>query len=133
MHQNPKLTVDGIILRGAKVLLVKRKNPPFQGCHALPGGFVEHGETVENAVVREVLEETGLKASVKRLVGVYSDPARDPRGHTVTIVFELTAIQGEPRGGDDATDACFFDIHKLPELAFDHSKIISEFLAAQKL
>lgn len=128
MHTSPKLTVDGIVLINGKVVLIERKNPPFQGMHALPGGFVEEGETVEEAVVREVEEETGLTTSVKRLVGVYSDLDRDPRGHTVSVVFELEIRGGELRGGDDAAAASVFDFKSLPELAFDHGKIIGDFI-----
>jgi 8-oxo-dGTP diphosphatase len=128
MHQNPKLTVDGIALKGGQIVLIRRKNPPFQGQYALPGGFVEHGETVEFAVVREFLEETGLQARVKSLFGVYSDPGRDPRGHTVSVVFELEIIGGELHGGDDAAEARLFQLDNLPELAFDHGKILEDYI-----
>ena len=128
MHKSPALTVDAIIMIGGKIVLVRRKNPPFKGCHALPGGFVEHGETVEAAAVREVEEETGLKTGILRLVGVYSDPKRDPRGHTVTVVFEMDVLDGELKAGDDASDAGLYSLKKLPELAFDHAKIINDFL-----
>ncbi len=128
MHVNPRLTVDGIVLLNHRLVLIRRKNPPFEGQHALPGGFVEYGETVEKAVVREVQEETGLLTKVKQLVGVYSDPDRDPRGHTVTVVFELDIVGGELRGGDDAASAEAFDPDNLPELAFDHEIIIQDFL-----
>lgn len=127
MHGNPSLTVDGIVLLNHRLVLIRRKNPPFEGQHALPGGFVEYGETVENAVVREVQEETGLHTKVKQLVGVYSDPDRDPRGHTVTVVFELDVVGGELRAGDDAASAEAFDTDNLPELVFDHEKIIRDF------
>lgn len=128
MHENPSLTVDGIVLLNDRLILIRRKNPPFEGQYALPGGFVELGETVESAVIREVREETGLLTKVKRLVGVYSDPDRDPRGHTVSVVFELDVIGGELRAGDDAASAEAFDPDNLPELAFDHEKIIQDFL-----
>lgn len=128
MNSSPKLTVDGIVLMDGKIVLIQRKHPPFQGMFALPGGFVEEGETVENAVVREIEEETGLITSVKRLVGVYSAPDRDPRGHTVSIVFELEIQDGELEGGDDATAADAFNLESLPELAFDHGKIINDYL-----
>ena len=131
MHTSPALTVDGIVIYDGKIVLIKRKNPPFQGTYALPGGFVEHGETVERAVVREVKEETGLKTSIKRLVGVYSDPDRDPRGHTVSVVFELEVRGGSLVGGDDAVSAEAFEFDKLPELAFDHLKIIEDFLQSE--
>jgi 8-oxo-dGTP diphosphatase len=128
LHESPGLTVDGIVLIDGQIVLIKRKNPPFQEMYALPGGFVEYGEIVENAVVREVEEETGLKTKVNRLLGVYSAPHRDPRRHTVSIVFELEIQDGELKGGDDALTAETFDLESLPELAFDHGKIIKDYL-----
>lgn len=128
VYKNPALTVDGIITKGERILLIERGKPPFKGKYALPGGFVEYGETVEDAVVREIEEETGQKTGVKRLVGVYSDPERDPRGHTVSVVFELKNTDGEVEGGSDAASASFISLKDLPELAFDHSKIINDFL-----
>ena len=123
--KKPSVTVDGVIIKNGKVLLIKRKNEPFKGRWALPGGFVEYGETVEEAVLREVKEETGMDAKIKKLVGVYSSPDRDPRGHTISIVFLMEA-KGETIAGDDATEARFFDLKKLPPLAFDHAKIIED-------
>ena len=125
-YKNPKLTADGAVLKQDKILLVKRKNNPYKDKWALPGGYVEYGEIVENAVVREVLEETGLKTAVKEIIGVYSDPKRDPRGHTVTIVYLLELIKGELKSGDDAADARFFSLDSLPDLAFDHNLIIND-------
>ncbi len=126
MHRNPALTVDGILIEDGNILLVKRRNPPFQGKWALPGGFVEYGERTEAAVVREVQEETGLKTEIVGLVGVYSDPERDPRGHTVSVVYVLRRIGGKTKGGDDAAEARFFPLDELPELAFDHAEIIDD-------
>ena len=126
--KSPKLTVDGIIIKDGKILLVKRKNDPFKGKWALPGGFVEYGEKTEDAVAREVLEETGLKTTVDKTIGVYSDPNRDPRGHTITVVYKLDVKGGELKSGDDASDAKFFDVNQLPELSFDHDKIIENVL-----
>jgi 8-oxo-dGTP diphosphatase len=128
MEGPPALTVDGIIIIEGKIVLIKRRNPPFQGMYALPGGFVEHGETVENAVLREVEEETSLKTEIKRLLGVYSEPGRDPRGHTVSVVFVLDKIGGELKAGDDASSVKLSDLNELPELAFDHGKIINDYL-----
>jgi len=128
MHKSPALAVDAIILLDGQLVLVRRKNPPFKGAYALPGGFVELGERVEDATVRETLEETGLKTKVKKLVGVYSDPGRDPRGHTVSVVFELTYVSGKLKAGDDAAGVSRFDLRKLPKLAFDHESIIKDFL-----
>ena len=122
-YKSPKLTADGAVLQNGKILLIQRKNEPFQGKWALPGGFVEYGEKVEDTVVREVFEETGLKTKIKEFFGVYSDPDRDPRGHIVTIVYLLDVEEGELIGGDDAADARFFDLNDLPEFAFDHEII----------
>ena len=126
-YRNPKLTVDGIVFEEGKVLLIKRKREPFKGRWALPGGFVNYNERVEDAVVREVKEETNLETEIDYLFGVYSDPDRDPRGHTVSIVYVLKRRGGTLRGGDDAEDARFFPLDELPELAFDHDKILSDF------
>jgi 8-oxo-dGTP diphosphatase len=121
----PSLTVDIIILVKDKIVLIKRLNPPYQGTWALPGGFVDIGETVEEAAVREALEETGLDVELKEMVGVFSDPKRDPRGHTVTICFTSLG-HGTLTASSDAQDAELFDPDDLPELAFDHKKIIHE-------
>jgi len=124
----PWLTVDAIVVKAQRILLVRRGRPPFEGMHALPGGFVEAGETVEQAIVRELREETGLRTSVERIVGVYSDPRRDPRGHTVSVVFELRPGKGVPRGGDDAAWAGYFPLDALPPLGFDHEKVVADYL-----
>jgi 8-oxo-dGTP diphosphatase len=131
MHKSPAIAVDGIIILEGQLVLVKRRNPPFKGMYALPGGFVELGECLEDAVIREVLEETGLNTKVKKLIGVYSDPDRDPRGHTVSVVFELEHMSGKLKAGDDAVGVSKFDFNKLPKLAFDHEKIMSDFLKTQ--
>ena len=120
---SPSLTVDAIILFNGQLVLIRRKNPPYQGCYALPGGFVEIGETVEQAVAREVQEETNLQIKIIKLVGVYSEPSRDPRGHTISVAF-LAEGYGVPIGGDDAACVELFDINNLPELAFDHADMI---------
>jgi 8-oxo-dGTP diphosphatase len=119
----PLLTVDIIILLGGKLVLIQRLNPPYQGQWALPGGFVDVGETVKDAATREAKEETGLDVELKELVGVFSDPNRDPRGHTVTICFTATG-HGSLKASSDARDAALFDPDDLPTLAFDHEKII---------
>jgi 8-oxo-dGTP diphosphatase len=126
-YKKPSITVDGILVENGRILLVKRGREPFKGMYALPGGFVEYGEKTEDAIVREVEEETGLKTKVMELVGVYSDPKRDPRDHTITIVYELQKIEGEIKGGDDASYAGMFSLDDLPLLAFDHSKIVEDF------
>jgi 8-oxo-dGTP diphosphatase len=119
----PLLTVDTVIIYKGKLVLIKRKNPPFQGHFALPGGFVEIGETVETAAVREAKEETGLEVEIIKLLGVYSEPSRDPRGHTVSVCF-LVIGNGNLKAGSDASDTGLFGINEIPELAFDHKKII---------
>jgi 8-oxo-dGTP diphosphatase len=125
-YKSPKLTADGAILKENKILLIKRKNNPFKNMWALPGGFVEYNEKVEDAVIREVLEETGLNTKIIDLIGIYSDPNRDPRGHVVTVVYLLKIEKGDIKGGDDALEAKFFEIDDLPDLSFDHDIIISD-------
>ncbi|HLB70653.1 MAG: NUDIX hydrolase [Candidatus Methanoperedens sp.] len=121
--ETPLLTVDALIIYEGKLVLIKRRNPPFQDQFALPGGFVEIGETVENAVIREAREETGLEIELIKFLGVYSDPSRDPRGHTVSICY-LSKGSGNIKAGSDAKDIRLFDLDEIPELAFDHNKII---------
>lgn len=122
----PKLTVDSIIIREDSILLIKRLNPPFKGMWALPGGFVDVGETVENAVLRETLEETGLEVEIESILGVYSDPKRDPRGHSVSVCYMCRITGGKLSADTDALDARFYKLNELPELAFDHGKIIED-------
>ncbi|WP_010477302.1 NUDIX domain-containing protein [Thermococcus zilligii] len=129
LHRCIGLTVDAVIIYNNGIVLIKRKNEPFKGHYALPGGFVEYGETVEQAVVREAREETGLNIRPIKLVGVYSDPKRDPRGHTVTVAF-LCIGEGELKAGDDAGEVFVFPVDealKLP-LAFDHGEILRDAL-----
>lgn len=123
-YRNPAPTVDGIVSSGGKIVLVKRKNEPYQGMYALPGGFVEYGESVEDAVIREIKEETGLCTRISNLVGVYSSPDRDPRQHTLSVVFHLSISGGSLDAGDDAADVKWFSLDELPPLAFDHEEII---------
>ena len=126
MTQVPRLTVDGIVCRGNEILLVQRAFDPFKGRWALPGGFVEYGETVEAAVCREVREETGLLVKPCGLAGVYSDPSRDPRGHTVTVVMYCEVVSGTLGGDHEVQDLRYFPVRALPAMAFDHEKIIHE-------
>lgn len=119
-----------IIGEDETILLIKRKNNPYKGFWALPGGFVEYGETVEQAAIREVKEETGISVDIKKLVGVYSDPDRDPRGHTVSICFLAKPAGGAVIPSTDAVDAAYFtysEINSL-DLAFDHNKILNDAL-----
>jgi len=125
-YKIPSITADGIILKDKQILLIKRKNEPFKGKWALPGGFVEYGEKTEDAAIREVYEETGLKTKIRTLAGVYSDPKRDPRGHTITVAYVLEIVGGMLKTGDDASDVKFFKVNKLPVLSFDHNEIINE-------
>jgi len=129
-YRTPSPTVDAVIHdleRG--IVLVRRKNPPLGW--ALPGGFVDYGECVEHAVAREVLEETGLVVTLVELLGVYSDPARDARMHTISTVFVVQAHNPEAiSAGDDAAEATFFPLDVLPsDIVFDHRGILDDFIA----
>lgn len=130
-YRNPFPTVDLIIrcrdpLGGEGIVLVERKNPPLGW--ALPGGFVDYGETLEQAAMREALEETGLELEELRQFHAYSDPSRDPRQHNISVVF-LAKAQGIPRPGDDAAGCRIFPLENLPEpLAFDHSLIVADYV-----
>lgn len=127
--RTPNLAVDVVIelldRPGRPIVLIQRERAPTG--HALPGGFVDIGETVEEAARREAREETGLEVRLTRLLGVYSDPSRDPRGHTVSIVFVGTAT-GIPRAGDDAGAVLVTDPARAPALAFDHGRILGDYL-----
>lgn len=127
-NMHPLVTVDAIIERDGKILLIKRKNEPFKGYWALPGGFVEYGESTEDAIIREVKEETDLDISINALLGVYSKPGRDPRGHVISICYEASAV-GKEKGGTDASDAAFFTLERIKDLklAFDHRDILTEY------
>jgi 8-oxo-dGTP diphosphatase len=123
--RNPKPTVDTIIRIGEQIVLIRRRNPPIGW--ALPGGFVDEWERVEDAAVREAREETELDVTLDELFYVYSDPSRDPRKHTITVVFTSTA-EGEPVGADDAAEARLFSMNELPsDIVFDHAQILSHY------
>lgn len=125
--RTPLLSTDCVIVDARRrVLLIRRGRPPFKGSYALPGGFVERNETVEDACRREVLEETGLRVSRLRLVGVYSAPGRDPRGPATAVAFLARAPRGKPAAGDDAADVEWVEDWRSHPLAFDHRDIIRD-------
>lgn len=127
--KSPALTVDAVIrFEDGRIVLIKRGHDPFAGQWAIPGGLVEYGETVEQACVREAKEETGLDIRLDRLVGVYSDPGRDPRGHTVSVVYLATPTGGTLRADSDAADAVTFSDWRSLDLAFDHARILADAL-----
>ncbi len=123
--KNPVPTVDIIIEIEGGIVLIERKNPPHGW--ALPGGFVDYGESFEQAAVREAMEETGLTVTLVRQFHTYSDPERDQRQHTASTVFIATA-SGTPQGADDAVQAKIFSRETLPKLVFDHAKILADYL-----
>ena len=131
-YKNPVPTVDIIIeLKDGKIVLIRRKNPPFGW--ALPGGFVDYGESLEEAAIREAREETSLKVNLIRQLHTYSNPDRDPRRHTITTVF-IARAQGTPVAADDAEGIGLFDRFTLPSpLAFDHSLILNDYFRQQEL
>ena len=124
-YRNPLPTVDVLIYQNDRILLIKRKNPPFGW--ALPGGFIDAGEKAEQAAIREAREETSLEVRLERLFSVYSDPNRDVRFHTLSIVY-IASATGTPDAKDDATEVSFFSLQDLPkEIAFDHQQILEDF------
>jgi 8-oxo-dGTP diphosphatase len=130
-YPRPSVTVDIVFFRrlssGVEVLLIKRNKEPFEGCWALPGGFVDENESLEAAALRELNEETGIAGMELEQVAAFGDPGRDPRGHTISIAFGTVATDPNvnPVAADDAADARWFSIEELPALAFDHDKILS--------
>lgn len=130
IYANPVPTVDIIIETGNGIVLVERKKAPFGW--AIPGGFVDYGECIEDAAIREAKEETGLDIELISLLGVYSNPERDPRMHTISTVF-IAKADGEPTAGDDAKSAMIFSLDRLPhDLAFDHGKILKDYIKARQ-
>jgi ADP-ribose pyrophosphatase YjhB (NUDIX family) len=124
-YRNPFPTVDVIIETEGGIVLIHRKNPPLGW--ALPGGFVDYGESLETAARREAKEETSLDVELRYQLGAYSDPSRDPRHHTISIVFVASAT-GSPHAHDDARDAGIFHRNSLPTpLAFDHARILQDY------
>jgi len=124
-YRNPFPTVDIIIRQGESVVLIERKNDPVGW--ALPGGFVDYGESLEQAALREAAEETGLLIHDLKQFRAYSEPDRDPRQHNISMVFTASA-EGTPRGGDDAASARLFALDELPaNLCFDHDRILQDY------
>lgn len=136
-YKKPSITVDMVIFnkkisKKNDFILIKRKNNPFKDHWAIPGGFVEYGEKVENAAIREAKEETNLDITIDKLFGVYSDPNRDPRGHTITIVFLAIGDFNDLKAGSDAEDSTISSFKKINDLnlAFDHKKILNDVFAS---
>jgi ADP-ribose pyrophosphatase YjhB (NUDIX family) len=130
MYRNPLPTTDIIIRVSRGIVLINRKNPPYGW--AIPGGFIDYGESAEAAAVREALEETSLMVTDLELVGVYSEPHRDPRHHTLSVIFTARG-DGVPRAADDAFEIGVFNQDTLPSpLAFDHAKILADFFASKR-
>ncbi|NOX46299.1 MAG: NUDIX hydrolase [Chlorobi bacterium] len=129
-YPRPAVTTDAVVFlendNGFEILLIQRKNEPFQGMWALPGGFVDMDETLEEGVVRELEEETGLKGIKLQQLHTFSTVDRDPRGRTIGTAYWgfTTKENSEVKGGDDANEAKWFPINKLPKLAFDHQEIV---------
>ena len=134
-YKIPSVTADIFIFdENLNFILIKRKNNPFKDYWALPGGFVEYGESVETAAIREAKEETSIDVELMGLVNVYSEPDRDPRGHTITAAFTAKGNFSDRKADDDASDIAIFSAEKLDEikLAFDHEKIINDCLKMAK-
>ena len=128
VYRNPVPTVDIIIEIEGGIVLIERKNPPYGW--ALPGGFVDYGESYEKAAVREAKEETGLDVTLTEQFHTYSEPHRDPRQHTASTVF-IARAAGTPAGGDDAARARIFTKENLPALAFDHARILDDYFRSR--
>lgn len=127
--KNPIPTVDIIIEVDDRIVLIERGQEPFGW--ALPGGYVDYGESLEAAAVREAREETGLDVTLIRQLGAYSDPRRDPRQHNISIVF-IAKAEGEPKAGDDARRAELYSRKRLPNLLFDHEKIVLDYFRTRR-
>ena len=134
-YKIPSVTTDIFIFDDDfNFILIKRKNNPYKDCWALPGGFVEYGESVENAAIREAKEETSIDVELKELVNIYSEPNRDPRGHTITVAYIAKGNISNMKADSDAKEIGIFSCEKLNEIniAFDHEKIIKDCLNKAK-
>lgn len=135
-YPRPAVTADAVVItqnEPRKVLLIKRGGKPFKGCWAFPGGFMNMDETLEECVIRELKEETGLVVTEVKPIGSYSRVDRDPRGRTITIAYLIVVDEELPvKGQDDAKQAKWWPLNDLPELAFDHSKILNDTLETLK-
>ncbi|HVT05543.1 MAG TPA: NUDIX hydrolase [Thermoanaerobaculia bacterium] len=136
-YPRPAVTADIALFRGSgddlEILLIQRKKDPYEGLWALPGGFVNDNEKLEDGAARELQEETSLRARKLEQFGAFGDPGRDPRGHTVSIGF-MSEVRGKGNGtaGDDAAGLRWFAAGRLPKLAFDHKRVIQQALRAWK-
>lgn len=135
-YPRPAVTADAVVItqnEPRKVLLIKRGGKPFKGCWAFPGGFMNMDETLEECVIRELKEETGLVVTEVKPIGSYSRVDRDPHGRTITIAYLIVVDEELPvKGQDDAKQARWWSLNELPELAFDHSKILNDTLETLK-
>jgi len=129
LYPRPAVTVDAIIVsENNQVLLIQRKNDPFKDCWAFPGGFVDKDEDPNDAVHRELEEETGLTGLNFKQIGTFGKPGRDPRGHTISICYlaKIKTNQVNPTAADDAKAVEWFELNDLPHMAFDHAAILAE-------
>lgn len=128
-YRNPTPTADIILQRDSKILMVRRRKDPFKGQLALPGGFINEGETAEEAARREAIEETTLEVEPIEILGVYSDPKRDPRKHIMSIVFVGIIVEGSDKAGDDAESIEWVELGTIEkqEIAFDHAQILRDY------
>lgn len=131
-YKNRAISIDAFIEKDGKILLVKRGRDPYKGFWAIPGGHVDFDETVKDAVIREVKEETGLSVGKLSLLGIYSDPGRHPK-QVIAVVYKVETT-GEPVAGDDAEEFAWFSPDQLPtNLAFDHNKILQDYLGSETI
>ena len=125
--ESPSVMVDAVVIENEKLLLVTRKKDPFKGFLTFPGGKVDEGEKVEDAVKRELREETSLDIEPTDILGVYSDPSRNPRGHRISVAFIAKVIGGEAKPSSDAESIEWLSVNEIKELGFDHNKILKDY------